>query len=205
VFERVRLRIGAAGKSLAPGAPEQAWPFLSWYCLNAQDFTVSSAVVESWLLKEGFSNGPFEYALMDSRGEQTVWGARPGRFPLRLFVQDIQSRGVLALLSGLISHGAAALPAQGQYTFAFNFNLAFSFTQMPMKLVVRPARVSHHKWYLRVNSRMDWASPISPDSSGAGIYSFKTQELWSFNFIVVTGDEEPPPFQAVLVHTYEPL
>jgi len=206
VFERVRLRIGAAGKDLATRNPDKAWPFLAWYCLNVQDFTRSSAIVETWMLERDLSKGRFEYALMEPDGRKTIWGARATGVLTPLILRESGQRvSGFRILAEAIPGGTAETGLGGRRAYPFDLNMGFSFGTFPLQLCIRPTRASPHRWFLRVNSVMEWQRPIAPDGPNGGMYTFKVEELWSFNRIVVVGDEEPPPFQAVLIHTYEVL
>jgi hypothetical protein len=77
--ERVRFRIGSAGRSLAQSKPDEAWSFLEAYSLLAADFSPAAEQVEDYCLQSPTAaRSTFEYHLLRSDG-RTFWGEEPLR------------------------------------------------------------------------------------------------------------------------------
>ncbi len=77
VAERIRRRMGLAGKALLPTNPEAAWPFLEAYALLGDDFTRDAAAVEGFCLSDPKTARPrFVYHLTRPDG-RSYWGNRP--------------------------------------------------------------------------------------------------------------------------------
>ncbi|MGC8764059.1 MAG: hypothetical protein ACP5VN_10600 [Acidobacteriota bacterium] len=75
--ERVRNRVGLAGKALLAADPSAAWPFLEAFALFSPDFSRDGAAVEEWVLEatQGRTHR-FTYRLLREDG-RTYWGAAP--------------------------------------------------------------------------------------------------------------------------------
>lgn len=75
--ERVRNRVGLAGKTLLAADSQGAWPFLEAFALLSPDFPRDAAAVEEWALEATAGRmARFSYGLLRPDG-RTYWGAAP--------------------------------------------------------------------------------------------------------------------------------
>ncbi len=75
--ERVRNRVGLAGKDLLRKDFAAAWPFLEAFALFSPDFSRDAAAAEGWALEAtGGRVTRFSYGLLRPDG-RTYWGAAP--------------------------------------------------------------------------------------------------------------------------------
>lgn len=75
--ERVRNRVGLAGKRLLASNPQTAWPFLQAFALLSPDFSRDAGAAEEWALEAAPAEAKrFTYDLLRPDG-RTCWGAAP--------------------------------------------------------------------------------------------------------------------------------
>lgn len=136
--ERVRWRIGGAGKDLLKNDPEAAWPFFEAFALLSPDFSADALAVEGLVLDATRgATSRFEYGLVRPDG-LTYWGGFPEAewttlWPLWRSYQNLTGKPIA---SGIYLEAKPDWPAR-RFTYLVPLDLRGGDLPFPAALDVR--------------------------------------------------------------------
>lgn len=117
--ERIRWRMGSAGKELLAKDDNVAWPFFAAYALLSDDFTRDAQAVENMVLTGGHNaSGTFEYPLTLDDG-RSFWGTVPDVDWRGLWSSQSSWKGLFsqARLGGPLADAKLELPSASYVLF----------------------------------------------------------------------------------------
>ena len=184
VFNRIRNRIGWAGKALGPKDFKNAWPFLARYALWSQNFDHDARRVESWTLTTFHKPTVFDYPVILS-SHRTVWNDQPEWvtlwLPKRLLPKEKRElfRGYVPGRSATLPHGVTSR----LYVYPLRWRRVRQGIDTSLELGRQ--RPSDYIWYLKRTGHDKWETlPIGGPSPFASA-AWRIQD-WSLA-------EAPPP------------
>ena len=203
-FAVIRKRVGGVGLELASAGESKAWSFISWYCIHADDFTMDSANIETWMLDRGLGSHVFEYELIKPDGVRTMLNTFPTCVPLWLYRKFPLLVKLDNFFKTLEIPGIGDIQSDGDYMFIYDLRVSINPRVPGPKsfLHIRYNGEKKYKWFASVFNTIRWDRPVMPDSADkAGMYI----RGGLLNRIIVIGDYPPPHFNATIVHTYDSI
>jgi len=209
VQERIRRRVGAAGRELALRDTEAGWPALARYALWSEDFGRDAAAVESWSLTNGHQQSVFRYPLvLNSR--RTVWGSRPKYVPLwllrrypDLLIKRHALRGAGAWLWGT---SAADLPSAGRKAWAYPLYISrpgdFPKAGIALRCTGPGGAI---RGFIGLEQEIRWRTPLEARPGLEARLPITVQPLHTIERFLVVGDDPPQDFVLELVREYASL
>ena len=200
VFDRIRLRLGSAGRQLAEKNRAGAWSLLSRYALWSQNFDAESRTVESWLLTRPGWGPEFAYPVVLEDG-RTVWNDKPQWVSLGV-PEKILSPEKRGLLTGYsVAQAPAVTGWRDRFTlYPIGWAHCTQGSDTSLRLVAKVPDAC--RWYLRLNGTIQWDAPLPPGPQPPTAPGASRD--WSLAAIVAIG-QSPPPFTLALIHRYRPL
>ncbi len=202
-FQRIRWRMGAAGKTTSAKDFEKGWPFLARYALWSGDFDRDARRVESWTLSRFHKPTVFDYPVI-LNSHRTIWNDGPKHIalwiPRRLLPKNWRD-----MFKSLAPDELRALPhglTSRLYAYPLGWRRAYQGSDTSLELG-RQA-YTDYTWYLKPQGREAWQELPIPGAPPFAHTMWHTKN-WSGAQIVAIGTGPVPPFQVGLIHTYQAL
>lgn len=201
LFNRIRFRLGWAGKDLAPKNFKDAWPLLERYALFAPNFGRTSRRLEGWCLSRRLGPKDFRYALISSATSDSFRLSRPVKAPLWLYRELPDGFPLTRLSGGLYGASPEHLPTRGYWSWVWdmaNFRVGPGLDDVQ----VESRETGEARFCLSVNNRIQWTNGTN---AGAGALSITPPPDTLIDRLVLTGNLFPKHLSVWLIHSYHPL
>lgn len=206
ISERIRLRMGGAGKALLGPSPHFAWSFFESYALLSTDFSRDAAAVEALILDAtGGAEASFSYRLLRDDG-CTFWGAAPelewtGLWPLWRRIDGLSRKPVFR---GIFMKSEPTWPVSA-YTLLIPLYIKRGTASHPSiaTLAGAPEGTTHVLYW-------DSNSPRYGEPTGLGNWNLNSlmETRWHFFWRVVIFCDTLPNRKGLdlkITRNYEPL
>lgn len=198
VYDRIRLRLGHAGKTLAAARLSAGWPYLSRFVLWANAFDPNARLVENWVLASVPNDGRFAYPVVLASG-RTVWGDRPERLAVRVPLEVMAHEREETLGQMGWQFPADALRAGSRWVFLYPIRWRQVTGDGDLALTLSGPGASRWRWYVKPWGKEEWKGPMVADAP------FPLKGDWSLVTLCAAGSGRPKFVELDLVRTYRPL
>jgi len=208
VFVRIRNRVGRAGLDLAGENPQEGWPFLSWYALTGPDLSLSSRMVENWMLSHHPEVPPvFEYEIIEAGGKRTCLGQRPMKAPLHLYRRLSPNRKLNRLPGCLYSEVPSSLPQDASISWTYPVNARSWSGHRDSELRCEGNPIPGGTLYVSLNQITHWDLKIDAQALPSTIRIPGRVLYWHADRLLFCGPNSlfPPDIRVLLVHRYATL
>jgi hypothetical protein len=203
VFNRIRLRLGSAGRGTGEKEFTAGWPLLSRYALWSDNFDRDSRRVERWALSSGRGPAEYRYPIILENG-RTIWGNEAEWVSLWLPARYVP-REMAGLLKGYRPEDAGTLvPGIRTRINVFGMGWRRCTGGVDTSLDLSPGASRSFRWYLRLGGVIRWKEPLTSGDK-AGDPAANKPEDWSLASVIAIGDGTPRGERLDLVHTYRAL
>jgi hypothetical protein len=195
VYDRIRFRLGDAGKALAAASFAAGWPYLARFALWAEAFDPNARWVEGWALSHVRTEGRFSYPIVLTSGP-TVWGDVPERIPLWIPLMFMAAER-----EELVSQMGGQLPEDGRsewlYLYPVRWRQVHGAGECALTTFGRGATAQ--RWYIKHWGPAAWLGPLT------GRDELSLEGDWSLAILGAVGRRHPKEAEVSLVRIYRPL
>jgi len=201
LYERVRFRLGWAGRKLANNDFKEAWPLLQRYALFSSHFGVTSRAVEGWCLENRLGQSEFCYTLISPPSYETPWLTRYQRAPLWLYRKLPPDFKLSRLPGGLYDATPSQFSQRGRWSWTWS-TTGMKTGPGLASIDVQTSHPNTAYYYISIDNFFEWNSVASGPRNSIQISSSAPRLM---DRVLCIGNNLPPGTSIMLIHTYQPL